>query len=97
MSDYWHVVLEAPKKLTRDVDAYEDPLVFKGTMHEGSLDLALAREVMDEEEERTEGSWVDIAQIEGKKVISFDENAQPIGENGAKFVSNIGGLMRIHL
>ncbi|KAF6161072.1 hypothetical protein GIB67_007713 [Kingdonia uniflora] len=23
-SDYWHVVLDAPKKLTRDVDAYED-------------------------------------------------------------------------
>ncbi|KAF6145586.1 hypothetical protein GIB67_037619 [Kingdonia uniflora] len=29
-------------------------------------------------------------------MISFDENAQPIGENGAKFVSNIGGLMRTH-
>ncbi|KAF6174734.1 hypothetical protein GIB67_008789 [Kingdonia uniflora] len=32
------------KKLTRDVDAYEDPLVFKGTTHEGSFDLALAGE-----------------------------------------------------
>ncbi|KAF6159565.1 hypothetical protein GIB67_032336 [Kingdonia uniflora] len=28
-SDYWHAVLDAPKKLTRDVDAYEDQLVFK--------------------------------------------------------------------
>ncbi|KAF6173487.1 hypothetical protein GIB67_027182 [Kingdonia uniflora] len=37
-NDYWHVVLDAPKKLTRDVDAYEDPLVFKGTTHEGSFD-----------------------------------------------------------
>ncbi|KAF6151288.1 hypothetical protein GIB67_020610 [Kingdonia uniflora] len=27
-NDYWHVVLDAPKKLTRDVDAYEDPLVY---------------------------------------------------------------------
>ncbi|KAF6133890.1 hypothetical protein GIB67_040654 [Kingdonia uniflora] len=74
-------------------DAYEDPLVFKGTTHEGSFDLALAGEVMDEEEESSEGG---MAQIEGKKVISFDENAQPIGDNGAKFVSNIGGLIRIH-
>ncbi|KAF6168220.1 hypothetical protein GIB67_011605 [Kingdonia uniflora] len=55
-SDYWHVFLDAPKKLTRDVDAYEDPLVFKGTTHDGSLDLALAREVMDEEEESIGGS-----------------------------------------
>ncbi|KAF6140352.1 hypothetical protein GIB67_011371 [Kingdonia uniflora] len=54
-NDYWHVVLDAPKKLTQDVDTYEDPLVFKGTTHEGSLDLALAGEVMDEEEESTEG------------------------------------------
>ncbi|KAF6167388.1 hypothetical protein GIB67_020694 [Kingdonia uniflora] len=48
-SDYWHVFLDAPKKLTRDVDAYEDLLVFKGTTHEGSLDFTLAGEVMDEE------------------------------------------------
>ncbi|KAF6152416.1 hypothetical protein GIB67_038039, partial [Kingdonia uniflora] len=56
-NDYWHVVLDAPKKLTRDVEAYEDLLVFMGIRHEGSLDLALAGEVMDEEEEGTKGSW----------------------------------------
>ncbi|KAF6150730.1 hypothetical protein GIB67_020813 [Kingdonia uniflora] len=92
-NDYWHIVLNAPKKLTRDIDAYEDPLLFKGIAHKDSFDLALAGEVMDEEEESSEG---DMAQIEGKKVISFDENAQPIGENGAKFVSNIGGSMRTY-
>ncbi|KAF6147570.1 hypothetical protein GIB67_035327 [Kingdonia uniflora] len=42
----------------------EKPLQFipwlrrQGTTHEGSLDLALAGEVMDEEEESIEGSWM---------------------------------------
>ncbi|KAF9602926.1 hypothetical protein IFM89_032808 [Coptis chinensis] len=27
--DNWHVVLEAPKRLSQELDAYEDPLVFE--------------------------------------------------------------------
>ncbi|KAF9601100.1 hypothetical protein IFM89_016287 [Coptis chinensis] len=27
--DNWHVVLDAPKRLSQEIDAYEDPLVFE--------------------------------------------------------------------
>ncbi|KAF9587490.1 hypothetical protein IFM89_003429 [Coptis chinensis] len=48
--DNWHVVLDAPKRLSQEIDAYEDPLVFEArtsanyssstTLIEGVLEVA---------------------------------------------------------
>lgn len=55
--DYWHVVLDAPKRLHRDVDSYDEPLIVESLV--GNMCVSsLVEEVMDVGEQIVEGSWV---------------------------------------
>ena len=47
-ADEWHVVLDVPKRLTEDVDSFEDPLVFEPRMNENVLTEALRDDVISD-------------------------------------------------
>ncbi|KAF6176777.1 hypothetical protein GIB67_020499 [Kingdonia uniflora] len=52
----WSVVIDAPKRLDKDIDAYEEPLVFEiGNSFTSSM-MGLINENVNEDEEITEGS-----------------------------------------
>ncbi|KAF6177120.1 hypothetical protein GIB67_005108 [Kingdonia uniflora] len=54
----WSVVIDAPKRLDKDIDAYEEPLVFETENPFTSLMMGLINENVDEDEEITKGSWI---------------------------------------
>ncbi|KAF9596802.1 hypothetical protein IFM89_013588 [Coptis chinensis] len=46
--DNWHVVLDAPKRLSKEIDAYEDPLVFEArTSANDSSSTTLFEDVLE--------------------------------------------------
>ncbi|KAF9593385.1 hypothetical protein IFM89_022564 [Coptis chinensis] len=46
--DNWHVVLDAPKRLSQEIDAYEDPLVFEArTSANDSSSTTLIEDVLE--------------------------------------------------
>ncbi|KAF9609243.1 hypothetical protein IFM89_014437 [Coptis chinensis] len=46
--DNWHVVLDAPKRLSQEIDAYEDPLVFEArTSANDSSSTTLIKDVLE--------------------------------------------------
>ncbi|KAF9594610.1 hypothetical protein IFM89_034232 [Coptis chinensis] len=46
--DNWHVVLDAPKRLGQEIDAYEDPLVFEArTSANDSLSTTLLEDILE--------------------------------------------------
>lgn len=47
--DNWYVVLDAPRRLTRFVDAYEDPFVFEAKTKGDILASSLVADVIDDE------------------------------------------------
>lgn len=49
--DNWHAVLDAPKRLNADMDAYEDPLVFDARTADNDLSLALMGDSLEFNEE----------------------------------------------
>ncbi|KAF6166025.1 hypothetical protein GIB67_012922 [Kingdonia uniflora] len=54
----WSVVIDAPKRLDKDIDTYEELLVFEiGNPFTSSM-MGLINENVDEDEEITEGSWM---------------------------------------
>ncbi|KAF6154560.1 hypothetical protein GIB67_017942 [Kingdonia uniflora] len=55
------VVIYAPKRLDKDIDAYEEPLAFETENHFTSSIMGLINENVDEDEEITEGSWMMIS------------------------------------
>ncbi|KAF6157972.1 hypothetical protein GIB67_015288 [Kingdonia uniflora] len=57
----WSVVINAPKRLDKDIDAYEEPLVFEIENPFTSLMMGLINENVDEDEEIVEGSWMMIS------------------------------------
>ncbi|KAF6163024.1 hypothetical protein GIB67_021173 [Kingdonia uniflora] len=54
----WSVVIDVPKRLVKDIDAYEEPLVFETGNPFTSSMMGLINENVDEDEEITEGSWM---------------------------------------
>ncbi|XP_058103455.1 uncharacterized protein LOC131247027 [Magnolia sinica] len=59
--DDWHVVLDVPKRLTKDAYAFEDPLVFEAGLTAGSSSPSLIDDLYDPtSEDIQEGSYVEI-------------------------------------
>ncbi|KAF6165452.1 hypothetical protein GIB67_017934 [Kingdonia uniflora] len=46
--EQWHVVLDSPKRLSKDVDAYEDPLVFAERINVDDSILSLVDDVAED-------------------------------------------------
>lgn len=57
--DDWHVVLDVPKRLTKDAYAFEDPLVFEARLMAGSSSTSLTDDLNEEDEDIQEGSYVE--------------------------------------
>ncbi|KAF6159366.1 hypothetical protein GIB67_032137 [Kingdonia uniflora] len=54
----WSIVIDVPKRLDKDIDVYEEPLVFEtGNLFTSSM-MGLINENIDDDEEITEGSWI---------------------------------------
>ncbi|XP_058077021.1 uncharacterized protein LOC131225475 [Magnolia sinica] len=59
--DDWHVVLDVPKRLTKDAYAFEDPLVFEARLTAGSSSHSLVDDLYEPtSEDIQEGSYVEI-------------------------------------
>ncbi|KAF9599221.1 hypothetical protein IFM89_036347 [Coptis chinensis] len=48
--DNWHVVLDAPKRLNHEVDAYEDPFVFEAMENSDGSASTLMGDIMEDDE-----------------------------------------------
>ncbi|KAF6172800.1 hypothetical protein GIB67_034652 [Kingdonia uniflora] len=56
--DAWYAVIDAPQRLTKDIEAYEDPLVFEARTLASMAMSTLLNDLVDEDEEIVEGTWV---------------------------------------
>ncbi|KAF6148234.1 hypothetical protein GIB67_012009 [Kingdonia uniflora] len=56
--DDWYVFIDAPQRLTKDIDTYEDPLVVEARTTAYTVMSTLLNDLVDEDEEIAEGTWV---------------------------------------
>ncbi|KAF6138109.1 hypothetical protein GIB67_033523 [Kingdonia uniflora] len=66
------VVIDAPKRLTEDIDTYEGPLVFEARTPASTGTSTLLNDLADEDEEIAEGTWV-ISILSGRRSMSSDQ------------------------
>ncbi|XP_058111142.1 uncharacterized protein LOC131254155 [Magnolia sinica] len=69
--DDWHVVLDVPKRLTKDAYAFEDPLVFEARLTACSSSPSLVNDLYDPtSEDIQEGSYVEIV-LSNPRIMSY--------------------------
>ncbi|KAF6135906.1 hypothetical protein GIB67_006798 [Kingdonia uniflora] len=70
--DDWYVVIDAPQRLTKDIDAYEDPLVFEARTPASTVTSTLLNDLIDEDEKITEETWGMSISL-GRRSMSSDQ------------------------
>ncbi|KAF6160819.1 hypothetical protein GIB67_036020 [Kingdonia uniflora] len=70
--DDCYVVIDAPQRLNKDIDAYEGPLVFEARTPASTATSMLLNDLVDEDEEIDEGTWVMLISS-GRRSMSSDQ------------------------
>ncbi|KAF6173069.1 hypothetical protein GIB67_009989 [Kingdonia uniflora] len=89
----WSLVIDAPKRLDKNIDAYEEPFVFETGNPFTSSMMGLINENVDEDEEITEGSWIMISPSQSTPSLPNPSEPLPIpaGESHDEHSTTSGG------
>ncbi|XXG82399.1 hypothetical protein AAC387_Pa10g0358 [Persea americana] len=102
--DEWHVVLDVPKKLNKDVDSYDDPLIFAARMNENTSTTTLHDEIIEDNfigsmaDDGSSGHCSSVpASTPSFIPITFGKNGQLIEQEAAQLSSLIGRLLKTYV